>query len=58
LQYPDQPNYEYLAIGMEPIMEFDPMLFTVFNNDGLTLGSDFGNPAYWYNEKVYFVFTC
>jgi len=34
------------------------MLFTVFNNDGLTLGSDFGNPAYWYNEKVYFVFTC
>jgi hypothetical protein len=58
LQYPEQPEKEYLVVGMEPILEFDPMLFTVFNSGLLCLSSDFGNPAYWYNDYVRFVFEC
>jgi hypothetical protein len=60
LQYTDQQETEYLVIGMEPIHEFDPMLFTVFHSydNDLALGSDFGNPGYWFNEKTLFAFVC
>jgi hypothetical protein len=60
LQYPDQQETEYIVVGMEPILEFDPMLFTVFHSheNNLALGSDFGNPAYWFNEKTLFAFVC
>jgi len=60
LEYKDQPLYEWVAVGMEPIADSDGVL-RVFNvelhDDGRWLLSDFGHPDRMWRPDYRWVFA-
>ncbi|MFH1388999.1 MAG: hypothetical protein ABIG86_03200, partial [Patescibacteria group bacterium] len=60
LQYPDQPDNEWLVIAMEPLRDSDgvPSLFDVYCHGGTRwLSANYGKPDDFWHASDRFVFV-